>query len=85
MYELSLAFGLGGPELLIILAIVILVFGAAKIPQLGDAMGKGIRNFKKSLTGQDEIDITADSSETLGDGGASDSGGAAPTSGSDTA
>jgi sec-independent protein translocase protein TatA len=41
-------FGLGFGELLIILVIVLLVFGAGKLPQIGDALGKSIRNFKKS-------------------------------------
>ncbi len=41
--------GLGTTELLIILAIVILVFGAGKLPQLGAGLGEGIRNFRKSM------------------------------------
>lgn len=82
MYELSLAFGVGFPELLVILGIVILIFGAGKIPQLGDALGKGIRNFKKSFSGQDEIDITAKPAEHLGDRAASHGGGAPKSGGS---
>jgi sec-independent protein translocase protein TatA len=39
---------LGMGEMIIILVVVLLVFGANKIPQLGDALGKGIRNFKKA-------------------------------------
>jgi sec-independent protein translocase protein TatA len=50
--------GLRLPELLIILVVLILVFGANKIPQLGDALGKGIRNFKKSQSEDDSIDVT---------------------------
>jgi sec-independent protein translocase protein TatA len=53
--------GLRLPELLIILLVLVLIFGASKIPQLGDALGKGIRNFKKSSTHEDEkdtIDVT---------------------------
>jgi sec-independent protein translocase protein TatA len=42
-------FGLGTTELVIILAIVILIFGASKIPQLGKGFGEGIRNFKSSI------------------------------------
>ncbi|OFX25061.1 MAG: hypothetical protein A2V77_05625 [Anaeromyxobacter sp. RBG_16_69_14] len=51
--------GLRLPEVLIILVVLVLVFGANKIPQLGDALGKGIRNFKKA-TGKDDdsIDVT---------------------------
>lgn len=44
----------GWPELLLILAIVVLVFGAARLPQLGQAIGKTIRGFRQSLSGQDE-------------------------------
>ena len=40
---------LGLPELLIILAIVILIFGVNKIPQLGKGLGEGIKNFKSAL------------------------------------
>jgi sec-independent protein translocase protein TatA len=53
------AMGLRLPEVLIILVVLVLVFGANKIPQLGDALGKGIRNFKKSSREQDDsIDVT---------------------------
>ena len=38
--------GLGIPELLIILAIIILIFGASRLPEIGRGIGKGIRNFK---------------------------------------
>ena len=47
----------GPPELLLILAIVLIVFGASRLPQIGDALGKGISNFKKSISGKDEIEI----------------------------
>jgi sec-independent protein translocase protein TatA len=42
-------FGLGHWELLIILAIVIILFGAGKLPQIGSGIGQGIRNFKKGI------------------------------------
>jgi sec-independent protein translocase protein TatA len=48
--------GIGTTELLIILAIVVLIFGASKLPQLGAGLGKGIQNFKKSARGDDEAD-----------------------------
>jgi len=51
-------FGLGIPELLIILVIVVLLFGAAKLPQIGSGLGEGIRNFKKSVKEKNEIDVT---------------------------
>lgn len=48
---------LGLPELLIILAIVVLIFGVNKLPRLGKGLGEGIRNFKDSVkTGKDEED-----------------------------
>jgi len=44
-------FGLGHMELLVIFGLVVLIFGATKIPQLGKGLGEGIRNFKKGLRG----------------------------------
>ena len=49
---------LGFGELLLIFMVILLIFGASKLPQLGDALGKGIKNFKRSVTGNDEIDVT---------------------------
>ena len=42
-------FGLGTPELIVILAIAFLVFGGKKLPELGEGLGKGIRSFKRSI------------------------------------
>jgi len=50
--------GLGFGELIILLIIVLLVFGAGKLPQIGDALGKSIKNFKRAADGRDEIDVT---------------------------
>lgn len=47
-------FGLRTPELLIILVIVVVLFGASRLPQLGKGLGEGIRSFKKSFSGDDE-------------------------------
>ena len=47
-------FGLGAPELLIILAVVVLIFGGTKLADLGGSMGKGIKEFKKNIKDEDE-------------------------------
>ena len=66
----SLAFfgPIGPGELILILLIVFIIFGAGKLPQIGEALGKGIRNFKRSASGKDEVDVTpkkiSDSSST---------------------
>jgi len=49
---------LGFGELLLIFLVIMLIFGASKLPALGDALGKGIKNFKRSVSGNDEIDVT---------------------------
>jgi len=46
-------FGIGLPELTIILVIVLVVFGAGKLPALGTGMGKSIQNFKKTVSGSE--------------------------------
>lgn len=48
----------GFTELLIILAIVLLMFGSKKLPELADGMGKAIRNFKRGINTEDEDDVT---------------------------
>lgn len=49
-------FGLGIPELLVILLIVLVVFGAGRLPELGAGLGKAIRGFKKGLSDDGGID-----------------------------
>jgi sec-independent protein translocase protein TatA len=51
-------FGMGFGELVLILIIVMVVFGATKLPQLGDGLGKAIKNFKRSVGSLNEIDVT---------------------------
>ena len=46
---------LGVPELLVIFVILLLLFGASKIPQLGKGLGEGIKNFKKGLRGDEFV------------------------------
>jgi len=59
--ETILRAGTPGPwELILILLIVLLIFGAGKLPQIGDALGRGIRNFKNASGGKkdDPVDVT---------------------------
>lgn len=51
-------FGLGVGELLIVLVIILVVFGAGKLPEVMGSMGKGINSFKKGLREPPEIDVT---------------------------
>lgn len=51
-------FGLGMQELIIILIIVIILFGANRLPEIGRGIGQAIRNFKKATSDPDEIDVT---------------------------
>ena len=57
-------FGFGMPELIIIMVIVLVVFGAGKLPEIGGALGKSIRNFKKASEGKDEIEIKPKSEDS---------------------
>jgi sec-independent protein translocase protein TatA len=50
-------FGMGFGELVLILLIVVVVFGATKLPQLGDGLGRAIKNFKRSVNSQNEIEV----------------------------
>lgn len=50
--------GIGFQEGLIILGVIVVVMGAGRIPQLGDALGRSILNFRRAMRGQDELDVT---------------------------
>ena len=65
----------GMGELLIILLIVMVVFGASKLPQIGQGLGSAIKNFKRAAAGEDEIEVNkkkqvegGKSSKALADG-----------------
>ena len=47
-------FGLGMPELVIILVLVLVIFGACKLPDIGKGLGRGIKNFKSSVSEPDD-------------------------------
>jgi sec-independent protein translocase protein TatA len=47
-------FGLGMPELIVILVIVLVIFGANRLPQLGEGLGKAIKGFKKGISDSNE-------------------------------
>lgn len=51
-------FGLGATELIIILIIVVILFGASRLPEIGRGIGEAIKNFKKSTSEKEEIDVT---------------------------
>jgi len=49
---------MGIGELLVILVIIMIVFGAGRLPEIGEGLGRGIRNFRKTVKEPDAIDIT---------------------------
>lgn len=58
-------FGLGTPELIIIAVVLILLFGARRIPDLGKSVGQGIRNFKKGLSDSEEEEETDEDAKRI--------------------
>jgi len=57
-------FGIGIPELVIILVIILIIFGAGKLPEIGAGLGKGIKNFKRA-TIEDESEAEAEKQEKI--------------------
>ena len=60
-------FGIGIPELLIILVIILIIFGANKLPEIGSGLGRAIKNFKKATDEPEEIDVSPKSQSTSTD------------------
>lgn len=54
---------IGMPELMVILVIVLIIFGAGKLPQIGENLGKAIRNFKKSTQEKENITTSIEKTE----------------------
>jgi sec-independent protein translocase protein TatA len=50
--------GLGTGEIILIFLVVMVVFGASKLPQLGDGLGRAIKNFKRAVQSANEIEVT---------------------------
>ena len=68
-------FGLGATELGIILVIVVVLFGARRLPEIGAGVGKAIKNFKAGISGEDEIDVTPENDEVAGKSSENNTGG----------
>ena len=62
-------FGIGMQELLLILVVVLLIFGANKLPEIGGGLGRAIRNFRRASSEPDEIDITPKDKKTSNNNG----------------
>ena len=79
--------GIGFPELMIILVIIMIIFGAGKLPEIGSAFGNSIKNFKKSMKDAEEIQeaTNLESTETVdGSSGPESSEGEAPQNTTET-
>ena len=57
---------IGLPQILVVLLIILLIFGAKRLPEIGASLGKGIRTFKSSVTGEDEAGATGSTNQAGG-------------------
>jgi sec-independent protein translocase protein TatA len=57
-------FGIGMPELIIILVIILIIFGANKLPEIGGGLGRAIKNFRKATSEPEEIDVTPNNEDS---------------------
>jgi sec-independent protein translocase protein TatA len=60
-------FGIGAGEWVLILLVIVVVFGASKLPQLGDGLGRAIKNFKRAVTSASEIEVSEKKPEIPGE------------------
>ncbi len=51
-------FGIGSQEILVLLVVALVIFGANKLPEIGGGLGRAIRNFRRASSEPDEVDIT---------------------------
>ena len=76
--------GIGFPELMIILVIIMIIFGAGKLPEIGSAFGNSIKNFKKSMKEAEEIQEATNLESTETSEGSEGSEGSEPSEGETT-
>lgn len=57
-------FRMGGPELIILLVVVMIIFGVGKLPQVGGAMGKALRDFRKAQDGEEAGELASQTEKT---------------------
>jgi sec-independent protein translocase protein TatA len=64
MINSILLFGFGAPEIILIIAVVLLLFGGKKIPELMRGLGKGVKEFKSAQSGDENLNTTTTNTST---------------------